>query len=413
MIFLTGATGFLGRQLLGRLLVYEPREQFAVLVRSDKRQSAELRLQETLAEVFAGCPNSAERIRAANERIRVVPGDISLDNFGLSAFDFKDLAAQVSTIYHAAAITSLASTLQEARRINVGGTSQVTKLGKLAATNSDFSRLHYVSTAFVAGDQHGTISPESLNLSVRFRNGYEQSKAEAETLVRGCAADVPFTIYRPSIIVGDSVTGETSAFNVLYTPARLLANGLLKAVPGIPDIPFDVVPINYVVDAIVALSRNEVQQNTCYHLCAGVGRESSPLEVRKYILRAVNQHQRAQKRVSVPPFVAPEVLSRCLSPHTAIHAAREGMKQLEDLITRNLLVLRQLIPFLPYLIANPRFDTGPTNKRLANVLPQAPLFKHYADVLFGYCMDTNWGRLPWHNPHYLVTWLNRLHPFFN
>ena len=414
MIFLTGATGFLGRHLLGRLLLYGTNEEIALLVRPGRRNGTDLevRVKSLLREIFSDRPDKEEIIRAAFSRIKIIPGDLSLENFGLGESEFSELSRSTTRIFHSAASTSLGAALKEARHINVGGTEQILHFANLGADHK-LKWFNYISTAYVAGDYRGTVHPHDLRLSVRFRNGYEQSKAEAEALVRGLLKKVPFTIYRPSIIVGDSETGETSAFNVLYAPARLLAKGLVKAVPAIPHTPFDVVPVNYVADAIFALSRNEYINGECYHLCCGVGRESSPLEVRELLFKTVNSHNlENRKRLHTPPFVSPDIVLKYFSPLSALSAAKERMRHLEQVISRNITVLRQIIPFLPYLVGNPQFETSTTNNKLNHIMPPAPLFRHYAEVVFRYCLDTNWGKLPWHNPAALVGWATRLHPHF-
>ncbi len=135
--------------------------------------------------------------------------------------------------------------------------------------------LYYVSTAYVAGLRQGVVGPDELSFSAGFRNAYEQTKAEAEALVRDVSSRFPTVIFRPSIIVGDSISGQTSAFNVIYVPAKLLVRGLFRFVPAVPNIPFDVVPVDYVADAIAHLSRLPLPSGTCYHLTVGIGREST------------------------------------------------------------------------------------------------------------------------------------------
>ena len=211
--------------------------------------------------------------------MRPIAGDICEPDFGLGRESFRSLSHEIDTIYHSAATTDLASELRTARRSNVGGTERVLEFARLASESNTEFRLHHISTAFVAGNTEKIVQANELDLSRDFRNAYEQSKAEAESLVRGFAEKNNVTIYRPSVIVGDSVTGKTTAFKVIYVPLRLVINGLLTSLPAKPLAPFDVVPIDYVADAIVRISHMAEASGQCFHLSAGVGRESNPHEI--------------------------------------------------------------------------------------------------------------------------------------
>ncbi len=388
MIFITGSTGFLGGQLLQRLLAVYHDAQFCLLVRPQGDKTASTRIEETLNRLFG--PTQAKRYL---QRILPIPGDFTLENFGLGDSAFKNFASKTSTIYHSAACTMLDRPLAQSRTINVGGTKQVLKFAALAQKlNPNFNRLNHLSTAYVVGDTRAIVTPDQLSTTTNFRNGYEQAKAESEALVRSYE-EIPHTIYRPSVIVGDSTTGQTSTFNVIYVPARFLANGLLKVLPAFPRIPFDIVPIDYVSDTIVALSKKNLQGNQYFHLCAGVGRETNPKEILDIIVNAVNTNRhKSRKQLSTPPLISPDVVIKMA---TSLSAAREGVKQFEQLVAKNLVVIKQILPFIPYMIGNPRFDTTHTQRELQGEVPPAPLFKLYAPTLFQYCLDTNWGKLPW------------------
>ena len=129
-------------------------------------------------------------------------------------------------------------------------------------------RYAQVSTAYVAGTHAGRFYERDLDVGQSFNNSYEQSKFESEQLVRS-HPDLPFTILRPSIVVGDRHSGWTSAFNVLYWPLRALARGLFPAVPAIASAPVDVVSIDYVADAIHELCEAAGGIRQTYHLTAG------------------------------------------------------------------------------------------------------------------------------------------------
>jgi long-chain acyl-CoA synthetase len=242
-ILLTGATGFVGAQVLARLL-RESREDVVAVVRG---------------------PDSTSRLRAALDTAGVPAADRR--RVGVLSADLTrplPRIAGVTTVVHCAASVSFGLDLAEARRINVDGT-----LHALRAAERAGARYVHVSTAYVAGRHRGRFEENQLDAGQEFRNTYEQSKLEAERLVRASGADA--IVLRPSIVVGEAATGWTTSFNVLYWPLRAFARGLLASVPARPDGRVDVVPVDYVADAIahVALRRPDVRGTL--HLVAGEG----------------------------------------------------------------------------------------------------------------------------------------------
>ena len=402
MIFVTGGTGFLGRELVGRLLVENPREVIALLVRPKLNEDPAQRVKTLLSEIFDGASTAAGRpLEELHSRVRVIPGELSLPQFGLGDADFSKLAGEITAIYHCAATTTLNEDLEIARSINVGGTIQVLALATRAIELGSPARLYHVSTAYVAGRKEGVVLPEELTFAQGFRNYYEQTKAESEALVREASARIPTIIFRPSIIVGDSVSGATSAFNVIYVPAKLLLRGLFRFFPANPNIPFDVVPVDYVADAIHHLSRNHLPSGTCYHLTVGLGRETNPWELLESLFETYNKYRRTGLTVlSVPPLVPPELLSFAFQGLTA---ARSSLHAIERMVSTKLNVFRQTMPFIPYMLSNPSFDSSIT----ANELGEPPIFRSYAENLFRYCLETNFGRNPWSNPANLPSWHSR------
>lgn len=409
MILLTGATGFLGREILGRLLLVHPTETITAIARppagvtgSDMIAAAEARVHGALIELVG-----ADAAAPFLPRVRAIPGDLSQDRFGLSEQAFNSLSSDIHTIFHCAAATSLNQELSVAREANVRSTFEILRLAeRCVANHGERFHLHHVSTAYVAGSTNGTVSADQLNLEQEFRNGYEQSKAEAEAMVRGMQNIIPVTIYRPSIVVGDSVTGETSAFNVIYIPARLLVQGLFRFFPALPHTPFDVVPVDYVADAIVGLSRQSHESGRAFHLTAGLGRESSPWEIIEHLITTFNafhaerRRQGRSKLLSMPALVPPDVLT------LATTSLSTAIKTLERMVCDRLNVFRQTLPFIPYMTSNPRFDASTTSSALGGEMP--PLFQTYAERLFKYCLETDWGKRPWNGAADQPPWFTRV-----
>ena len=122
--------------------------------------------------------------------------------------------------------------LDEAREINTEGTRRMLELAELAKERGGLECYAHISTAFVSGNHPGAFAECDNDVGQTFHNSYEQSKFEAEQLIRS-HEDLPYTILRPSIVVGDRNNGWTSAFNVLYWPLRAFARGLFTAVPAV------------------------------------------------------------------------------------------------------------------------------------------------------------------------------------
>ena len=178
-------------------------------------------------------------------------------------------AGPVDQVIHAAACVRFDQTLQEARAVNVAGTQRMLALARRLHADRPLRRYVQVSTAYVAGDHRGGFGEEDRRIGQGFRNGYEQSKIEAEELVVGAAFDgLPVQVVRPSIVVGDRQSGWTAAFNVLYVPLRALVAGAVDAVPEQDRGLLDVVPVDYVADGLLGLSDAPADGRT-YHLTAG------------------------------------------------------------------------------------------------------------------------------------------------
>ncbi len=389
MIFLTGGNGFLGTSLIEKFFEFRPDLKICVLVRGKTEIESQLKLDDSCKKIIKKFGEQFYR-----DRIKVVKGDLSKENLGLSHYDKDFLCGNISSIYNNAANTNLGAPFAELAETNIIGTEKVLGLAKdVVKKNSDL-RFFHISTAYVAGDQAGIQTPNELNLEVRFRNAYEQTKAIAETKVRACKDDFNVTTYRPSIIVGDSRTGFTSAFNVLYIPARIIISGLLKAVPALPHAPFDVVPVDYVSESIVKSHATPVVSGSTYYLSAGVGRETSPIEILELLFSTANLFGNKHLH-NLPSFIPPEKVHKALGSVSSLahHVYQSSaFKNFEKLVCEKLPVFRQLTPLIPYMISNPRFNNSETLNTFSNSIAEAPLFINYGENIFKYCFQTDWGK---------------------
>ena len=242
-VFLTGATGFLGMEVLARLLEEGDRDVLA-LIRASDDAAAERRLDDVLATLW-------DDPAPYRKRVTAVRGDVTAPRLGLG--DRRDeLAERTGAVLHCAASITFDLPLAEARAINVDGTARVLDFAVDAQAREGLERFLHVSTAYVAGRHEGTFRERQLDAGQTFRNTYEETKADAEQIVT-LARELGPAIARPSIVVGESDSGWTPAFNVLYWPLRAFSRGMFSEVPALADGHVDVVPIDYVADGLVHL----------------------------------------------------------------------------------------------------------------------------------------------------------------
>jgi long-chain acyl-CoA synthetase len=259
-VLLTGATGFLGMELLVRLLERSDRD-VVTIVRAEDDRAAEARMSGVLDTLFA-----PDEVPAMRGRVRAVAGDLERRGLGLAAATRDRLTSEISAVAHCAASISFTLALDDARRINVGGTHAVLSLASEAHARGALERVVHVSTAYVAGERVGRVRESQRYVGQSFRNTYEQTKLEAESLVNN--SDLPAAILRPSIVVGDSATGWTPAFNVIYWPLMAFARNLLPTVTADPDGHVDIVCVDTVADALYTLLEGPIQHGTM-HAVAG------------------------------------------------------------------------------------------------------------------------------------------------
>jgi len=200
----------------------------------------------------------------ARGRLDMVIGDITLPDLGLEPARARELQRTLTAAWHLAAVYDLAVKKEVGQRINVDGTRHV--LSFLAGAPG-FTRLHYVSTCYVSGKTSGVFRETDLERGQSFRNHYEETKYRAEVEV--VRAGLPHTVYRPAIVVGDSRTGETGKFDgpyfTLAAMERLPSPGLFLRI-GSGRAPANMVPVDFVVEAMARLSSIEESRGQTYQL---------------------------------------------------------------------------------------------------------------------------------------------------
>jgi thioester reductase-like protein len=366
-VLLTGATGFLGMVLLARLLE-QGEQRVYTLVRGADAQTAAVRMQRTLRDLFGADHPYAERVVA-------VRGDITQPGLGLGDGGAA-LAERVGEIVHSAASVSFDQDIHEARAINVEGTRGMLEFAARCATHGEgLRRFSYISTAYVAGEHSGRFGEGQLEVGQCFRNSYEQSKFEAERMVGRWRARLPITVLRPSIIVGECASGWTASFNVLYWPLRAFARGAYTAIPVRSDAPVDVVPVDYVADAILALHRAPQAEGLTYHLTAGA-RASN---VGELIALATARLQRP-----APCLIPPNTYRRVVHP-LLLRAIRDERRRR---------ALRRSEVFFPYFDVDVVYDDSRARALLDPLGITPPPLHGYFNRLVDFALAADWGRRP-------------------
>lgn len=358
---LTGATGHVGGALLPRLLD-GPGDRVIALLRA--RDAAHLQAR-------------AEALRASlppgdRDRVEVLAGDVSHPGLGLSPVDRRRLQS-VQGIVHGAASVRFDLDEADAAAQNIQSTREVLALATELYDHGALQRLDHISTAYVAGDRTGRVFEHERFVGQGFRNRYEWSKCEAEGLIEEAQArGLPAAIHRPSIVVGQSTTGATQSWNVLYWPLRLYLRGLWRIFPGNREAPADIIPVDWLAKAIVHIQRDPATVGGRFHLA--VGDKAPTIGALIDHIREITGGpplftlEQGRYRRWVRPLLRPFFWTR-----------------------RGAAIRRGGEAFLPYFVANPTFDTTEAAAALGPGLTP-PAVLDYMSAIVGYALEQDFGR---------------------
>jgi thioester reductase-like protein len=190
------------------------------------------------------------------EDFQIVEGDITQPALGLKSSDLDLARRETTRVFHLAALYDLAIEREPAMRVNVGGTRNVLEFTRSLPSLRHF---HHVSTCYVAGKREGEIMERELRHDAGYRNFYEESKYLSELEVEAVKGELPVTIHRPSVVCGDSKTGETVKYDgVYYLILYLLRWPSASSINiGNYEVSLNLVPVDFVVDAMAALAFDE------------------------------------------------------------------------------------------------------------------------------------------------------------
>src|SRR6059058_1947244 len=244
IVFVTGFPGFLATRLVRRLAAEGAR--FILLT---------LPHFTGVAQLEAGKIATATGADAYN--FHIIEGDITKPDLGLSTNELERARRETTTIFHLAAVYDLAVDSAVAAHVNVEGTLNINNFAK---SIENLRRYHYISTCYVAGKREGLIMETELHHEAGFRNHYEETKYLAEMEVETLKSELPITIHRPAVVCGDSRTGETAKYDGIYYLIHYLRKwpgGLTLLNIGNRDVRLNLVPVDFVIDSMVMLSRED------------------------------------------------------------------------------------------------------------------------------------------------------------
>lgn len=344
---ITGFPAFAARRMIQQIVSADPDTKLYVLAR-DKFAG------EAASLVGALSPGQAE----------VLVGDVCDMDLGLSSAEYRALSRELTWIHHLAGIHVMGIDDETAHRINVVGTRTVIELARDAAR---LERVVHWSTAMVSGDRRGTYYEDDLEAGQKFHNAYERTKYEAERMVRAAMRQLPITVVRPSIIVGDSKTGEIDRLDGPYYLLVVIAtnaSGVRLPLLGKSDAPLHLVPIDYVVEAAWHVARSERAAGKTFHLV-----DPSPMAARA-VFEAVADHARTEK----PRGHIPRPLARAVLRTPGLSRLGRGPLAFVDTIDHAV-----------------HYDQTNTAQALAGTTVRCPSLAEYLPALVRYVLDVTRG----------------------
>jgi thioester reductase-like protein len=356
-IFLTGSTGYIGAHIAA-LLLEGHRDRLNLLVRAKTSQEAGERLWRAL-QLHMDFPPF---LKALDTRISVFRGDLTEPRFGLEADEYARLVGTTESVIHCAASLNRKSE-KSCLNVNLRGTLEVAQLGRRAQNAHGLRRFSQVSTVAVAGKRSHEIVAEdaAIDWDRSDYDPYARTKKFCEHMVRELLPEVPRTVFRPSIVLGDSRHPETTQFDMVRAFVFLAK---LPVLPFRPSDRIDIVPVDYVAESVVALHQKSDPLHEIYHLTSGAGSETFA-----QITRAL-----AQAAGNMEPLFWPGLESPFSSLTSWISRKRGPLGRGASLLK----------VFLPYLVWDTVFD----NSRVASEMGRAPEpFSKYCYPLLRFSRD--------------------------
>jgi thioester reductase-like protein len=360
-IFLTGSTGYIGAHVAANLL-RDHGAALNVLVRARDVSEAEGRLWQAL-QLHLEFPQFYEFLQT---RVRIFRGDLTEPGFGLDRDEYDRLVHTSDSVIHCAASLNRKSE-KSCLNVNLRGTLEVLTLARHAEHYHGLRRFSQVSTVAVAGKRQNEVVSEdrSIDWERSDYDPYARTKKFCEHMMRVLLPETPKTIFRPSIVLGDSRYAETTQFDMVKAFVFLA---------GLPVLPFratdriDIVNVDFVAEAIATLHQKERPEHDTYHLSSGIESQTFR-EITKALAAAQNKR---------PPVFVP-VVERPFSGSVDFLANRKGA------IGKGASLMKV---FMPYLVWNTVFD----NTRVTKELGKKPVaFSAYCYPLLKFSRENDFA----------------------
>ncbi len=307
----------MGNEIAARLLA-DSDSRLLLLIRAPDDAQALARLDE-LAAYWRMDPR-AVRMRAA-----VIRGDTALPRFGLSEAQYRSLHEAVTHIVHCAALVRMNLPLEQALRSAVRSAANVIELARACRASGQLEKVEFLSTVGVAGRMPGMLPERWIGEERTFHNTNEQAKAEAERLVSdACAAGLPITVTRPSMVVGNAGSGRILRFQVFYHLVEFLSGSRTRGIyPALGAARLDLVPVDFVSRVVTWSSTTTDTAGRILHLCSGPAEALPLVELRELVRARLRALGHAVPRAyTVPHPVAANGDTAC--PRARSHGGETG-----------------------------------------------------------------------------------------
>jgi thioester reductase-like protein len=366
-IFLTGSTGYLGSYLVAGLF-RDHRDSLNLLVRVKTQQEARERLWQSL-QLHMDFPEFQEHIVS---RTKMFLGDLTNQQFGLADDEYRALVESTDSLIHCAASLNRKSEKQ-CLNVNLRGTLEVIQLARRAQDHHGLRRFSHVSTVAVAGTRQDEVVQEdtAIDWERSDYDPYARTKKFCEHMVHQLLSDVPRTIFRPAIILGDSRRPETTQFDMVQAFSVLAS---LPVLPLEPTDRIDIVPADYVGRAIVAIHQKTSPVYTRYHLSSGTSSQTYR-ELTDALAQAGGSH----------PKYLPALGGTFAGTVNWLSHKKNNLGHAASLLK----------VFWPYLIWNTVFDNSRVVEELAGEIPAK--FSSYAQPLLKFSRENKfrYPAKPW------------------
>jgi nucleoside-diphosphate-sugar epimerase len=356
-IFLTGSTGYIGAHVAANLLDGHG-ASLNVLVRARDPREAQLRLWNAL-QLHLDFSRFYEYLQT---RVRVFCGDLTSPAFGLGRDEYDRLVHTTDSVIHCAASLNRKSE-KSCLNVNLRGTLEVLTLARHAEHYHGLRRFSQVSTVAVAGQRNHEVVTEdrSIEWDRSDYDPYARTKKFCEHMMRVLLPDTPKTVFRPSIVLGDSRYAETTQFDMVRSFVFLAG---LPALPFRPTDKIDIVNVDFVADAIATLHQKDQPQHDIYHLSSGL--ESQTF---RQLTTALAAAQNKRGPIFVP------LLEKPFAATVNFLSNRKGP------VGRSAALMKV---FMPYLVWNTVFD----NTRVTAELGRKPVpFSRYSYPLLKFSRE--------------------------